>query len=408
MTLDPQQVRRQFPSLAGDTVFFDNPGGTQVPQPVVDRITTYLTTSNANAGGAFATSQASDAVIDSARRAMADFLHASRPEEIIFGANMTTLTLGLSRALGRTLLPGDEIVVTHLDHDANISPWLHVAEDRGCIIRWLDFDVEDCTLRLDQLDRLLNPRTRLVAVGFASNAVGTVNPVTEIVRRAHQAGALCFVDAVQYAPHRAIDVQALDCDFLAVSAYKFFGPHLGVLYGKHEHLSRLRAYKVRPAPAEPPGKFETGTSIHENIAGTLGALEYLAGLGGAPRPERTPLVQGMDAILPYEQALSRALLERLESVPGLHVWGLTDPERIDERVPTVSFTIDKRKPRQVAERLAAHGINVWDGNFYALAVTERLGLEPRGGLVRVGLVHYNTMDELDRFEDALRRIVAED
>jgi selenocysteine lyase/cysteine desulfurase len=199
----------------------------------------------------------------------------------------------------------------------------------------------------------------------------------------------------------------LDCDFLAVSAYKFFGPHLGALYGKHEHLSRLRAYKVRPAPAEPPGKFETGTSIHENIAGTLGALEYLAGLGGAPRPERTPLVQGMDAILPYEQALSRALLDRLESVPGLHVWGLTDPERIDERVPTVSFTIDKREPRQVAERLAARGINVWDGNFYALAVTERLGLEPRGGLVRVGLVHYNTMDELDRLEDALRRIVAE-
>jgi selenocysteine lyase/cysteine desulfurase len=212
---------------------------------------------------------------------------------------------------------------------------------------------------------------------------------------------------VQYAPHRAIDVQALDCDFLVVSAYKFFGPHLGALYGKHEHLSRLRAYKVRPASAEPPGKFETGTSIHENIAGTLGALEYLAGLGGASRPERTPLMQAMDAILPYEQTLSRALLERLEGVPGVHIWGLTDPERIDERVPTVSFTIDKREPRQVAERLAASGINVWDGNFYALAVTERLGLEPRGGLVRVGLVHYNTVEELDRFEDALRRIVAE-
>src|SRR3990172_3279335 len=367
MTLDPQQVRRQFPSLAGDTIFFDNPGGTQVPQPVLDRITTYLTTSNANAGGAFATSRASDAVIDGARRAMADFLHASRPEEIIFGANMTTLTLGLSRALGRTLLPGDEIVVTHLDHDANISPWLHIAEDRGCIIRWLDFDVEDCTLRIDQLDRLLNPRTRLVAVGLASNAVGTVNPVAEIVRRAHQAGALCFVDAVQYAPHRAIDVQALDCDFLVVSAYKFFGPHLGALYGKLEILDKLRAYKVRPAPDDPPGKFETGTQNHEGMAGTLGAIEYLANLGPdhgteylqrfTPRfsGRRLQLKAAMATIRAYEEGLSLELIRTIQARPGTTIWGITEDKDLSWRVPTVSFTHRSRTPRQVAEFLGQHG-----------------------------------------------------
>jgi cysteine desulfurase family protein (TIGR01976 family) len=406
MTLDPSAVRRQFPSLAVDRAFFDNPGGTQVPRPVLDRIHTYLTTSNANADGAFPTSIASDAMVDQARRAMADFLHAARPEEIVFGLNMTTLTFGLSRALGRSLIPGDEIVVTHLDHDANISPWLQIAEDRGCIVRWLDFDVEDCTLRLDQLDELLSPRTRLVAVGYASNAVGTVNPVAEIARRAHQAGALCFVDAVQFAPHRPIDVQALGCDFLAVSAYKFFGPHLGALYGRLEHLTRLRAYKVRPASDQPPGKFETGTPAFESIAGTLGALEYLAGLAGAAAPARLPLVEALAGIQDYERTLTTALLESLQRVPGLHIWGLTDLDRLDDRVPTVSFTLEGHAPRAVAEGLARLGFQVWDGNFYALAVTERLGLEDKGGLVRVGLVHYNTLDELDRFEGALRRIAA--
>lgn len=406
MTLDPTKVRRQFPALATGAVYFDNPGGTQVPQRVVERISNYLTTTNANAGGAFATSRASDAVVEEARLAVARFLGASRPEEIIFGPNMTTLTFNLSRALGRRLLPGDEIIVTHLDHDANISPWLHIAEDRGCIVHWLDFDVEDCTLRLEQLDRLLGSRTRLVAVGYASNAVGTVNPVAEVVQRAHQAGALCFVDAVQYAPHRLIDVQALDCDFLAVSAYKFFGPHLGALYGKFEHLAGLRAYKVRPASDEPPGKFETGTPAFENIAGTLGALEYLASLGGATSAERPALANAMEAIHGYERTLTLALLERLGRVPGVHIFGLTEPERIDERVPTVSFTLDGQTPRRVAERLAAAGIYTWDGNFYALAVTQRLGLEPRGGLVRVGLAHYNTLEEIGRFGETLRRIAA--
>ncbi|HSB90662.1 MAG TPA: cysteine desulfurase-like protein [Anaerolineales bacterium] len=406
MTLDPTRVRRQFPALAAEAVYFDNPGGTQVPQRVVERISNYLTTTNANSGGAFATSRASDAVVEEARLAVASFLGASRPEEIIFGPNMTTLTFNLSRALGRRLLPGDEIIVTHLDHDANISPWLLLAEDRGCIVHWLDFDVEDCTLRLEQFDRLLSSRTRLVAVGYASNAVGTVNPVAEVVRRAHQAGALCFVDAVQYAPHRLIDVRALDCDFLAVSAYKFFGPHLGALYGKFEHLARLRAYKVRPASDEPPGKFETGTPAFENIAGTLGALEYLASLAGATSPERPALANAMEAIHAYERTLTLALLERLGGVPGVHIFGLTEPDRVDERVPTVSFTLEGRSPREVAEALAQAGIYVWDGNFYALAVTERLGLEAHGGLVRVGLAHYNTVEEIERFDAVLRKVAA--
>jgi cysteine desulfurase family protein (TIGR01976 family) len=359
---------------------------------------------------------ASDAVIEEARQAVADFLNAGRPEEIIFGANMTTLTLGLSRALARELGPGDEIVVTRLDHDANIAPWLLIAEDRGCTVRWVDFDVEDCTLRLDQLEAALGSRTRLVAVGYASNAVGTINPVGRISELAHQAGALCFIDAVQYAPHGPIDVQALGCDFLVVSAYKFFGPHLGALYGRLDHFERLRPYKVRSAPHQPPGKFETGTANHEGIAGTLGAVEYLGWLGETYGTEHAPryvgafhgrklqLKQAMSAIRSHEMELSRALIEELSGIPGLRIWGLTDGEVLDRRVPTVSFTLEGHSPRQVAEELGEAGIYVWDGNYYALAVTERLGLEASGGMVRVGLAHYNTPEEIERLGKAMRSI----
>lgn len=416
MSLDPVQIRSQFPALTSGAVFFDNPGGTQVPQPVVDRMVDYLVAKNANHGGAFATSVASDAVIEEARQAVADFLNAGRPEEIIFGANMTTLTLGLSRALARELGPGDEIVVTRLDHDANIAPWLLIAEDRGCTVRWVDFDVEDCTLRLDQLEAALGSRTRLVAVGYASNAVGTINPVGRISELAHQAGALCFIDAVQYAPHGPIDVQALGCDFLVVSAYKFFGPHLGALYGRLDHFERLRPYKVRSAPHQPPGKFETGTANHEGIAGTLGAVEYLGWLGETYGTEHAPryvgafhgrklqLKQAMSAIRSHEMELSRALIEELSGIPGLRIWGLTDGEVLDRRVPTVSFTLEGHSPRQVAEELGEAGIYVWDGNYYALAVTERLGLEASGGMVRVGLAHYNTPEEIERLGKAMRSI----
>ncbi len=416
MAMDSSTIRAQFPALSSGAVFFDNPGGTQVPSQVVERMVGHLVTKNANHGGAFRTSRESDAVLDEARQAVADFLNAARPEEIVFGPNMTTLTFGLSRALARELEAGDEIIVTRLDHDANIAPWLLVAEDRGCRVHWVDFDVEDCTLRLEQLESALSSRTRLVAVGYASNAVGTINPVARIIEMAHQRGALCFVDAVQYAAHGPIDVQELDCDYLAVSAYKFYGPHLACLYGKHEHLNRLRAHNVRPAPDDPPGKFETGTGNHEGIAGTLGALEYLSWLGktfGAEHAEgygrsfqgrRLLLKQAMGAIRAYEMGLSRALLETLSEIPGLRIYGLTDPKMLDRRVPTVSFTLEGWAPRAVAETLDAAGIYVWDGNYYALAVTERLGLESSGGMVRVGLVHYNTVDEVARLGEVLRSL----
>lgn len=417
MTLDPGSVRAEFPALSKEAIFFDNPGGTQVPRQVIDRMADYLRTTNANHGGAFPTSVASDEILDQAHRAIADFLNADDPREIVFGPNMTSLTLGLSRALARGLKPGDEIVVTRLDHDANISPWLLVAEDRGCTVRWLDFDVEDCTLQMEHLNGLLSDRTRLVAVGFASNAVGTINPVAQIIRRAHECGALCYVDAVQYAPHGPIDVKALEADFLVVSAYKFFGPHVGALYGKFELLDRLRPYKVRPAPNDPPGKFETGTQNHEGLAGTLAAIEYLAGLGETYGREYAPglastyegrrlqLKAAMASIQAHESRLSRELIRTLEELPGVRIWGITDERELHRRVPTVSFTHERHSPRHIAERLGRQGIYVWDGNYYALAVTERLGLEESGGMVRVGAVHYNTLEEVNRLGVALQEIL---
>jgi len=405
MTFDVSAVRRVFPALQSPTVFLDNPGGTQVPQRVLDRMLGYLTACNANRDGAFATSRESDRLLEESRSAMAALVGAARPEEIIFGPNMTSLTFQVSRALAAEFHAGDEIVVTRLDHDANIAPWRLVAEDRGCQLRWIDFDPEDCTLDLSHLDSLLGPRTRLVAVGLASNAVGTINPVAEIVRRAHAAGALCYVDAVQFAPHRRIDVQALGCDFLAASAYKFFGPHLGILFGRHDLLARLRAYKVRPASDSPPGKFETGTQLHENIVGALGAAEYLAGLSGLESGEwDARFDRAFEVIETYETTLTRRLVAGLLNIPGLRLYGISEPDRLGNRLPTVSFTIEGKSPRHVAEHLGSNGFNVWDGDFYAPAVTERLELDRRGGLVRVGAVHYNTEAEIDRFEESLRRM----
>jgi cysteine desulfurase family protein (TIGR01976 family) len=397
MSLNPAQIRTNFPALQRDVIFFDNPGGTQVAQPVVDRMTRYLVETNANHGGAFSTSHASDAVIDEARAASADFYHATRPEEIVFGANMTSLTFNFSRAFARTLQPGDTIVITRLEHDANVAPWLHIAEDRGVRVEWVDFDIEDGTLRLDTLTKALETKPKLVAVGYASNALGTINPVKGITEIAHQAGALVYVDAVQYAPHGPIDVQALGCDVLVSSAYKYFATHVGVLYARYDLLDELRPYKVRPATNEPPGKWETGTGNFEGIAGVLGGLEYLASLvpdAGPTRRER--LVSAMTAIQTYEQTLSLALLDTLQAVPGLRLYGLTDPARLAERVPTFSFTLAGWEPRALAEYLGQRGIYVWDGNYYALSVTERLGLETQGGMVRVGAVHYNTLEEVAR------------
>ena len=416
MTIDIEAIRNQFPALSREAVFLDNPGGTQIARQSIKRMVDYLEYHNANHGGAFATSRESDAILEEAHAAAADFVNAKRPEEIVFGANMTSLTLHISRSIAREWQPGDKIVVTRLDHDANISPWLLAAQDRGCEISWIDFDPEDGTLKLDEMEAALAEKPRLVAVGYASNALGTINPVKQITEMAHQEGALVYIDAVQYAPHGPIDVQQIGCDFLVASAYKFFGPHEGFLYGRYDLLDRLLAYKVRPAPNEPPGKFETGTQNHEGIAGLLGALEYLEWVGssfgdvyaekysGLYSGRSLRLKQGMAAIRAYEYDISRKLLEGLETLPGVKVYGITNLRQLEHRVPTVSFTLEGQHPAEVARKLADENIYVWDGNYYALAVTERLGLEDSGGMVRVGPVHYNTVDEIIRFQEAMEKI----
>jgi cysteine desulfurase family protein (TIGR01976 family) len=417
MTLDLSAIRNQFPSLDRPAIFFDNPGGTQIVKQSLDRINRYLIECNANHGGAFATSIASDAVLNEAHQAMADFYNASSAQEIVFGNNMTTLTLHISRSISREWKEGDEIVVTRLDHDANVTPWVLAAQDRGVKVNWVDFDVEDGTLKLDDLQKALERKPRLLAVGYASNGLGTINPVEKIVEMAHEAGTMVYVDAVQYAPHGPIDVQKLGCDFLVTSSYKFFGSHAGILYGKRELLEELYAYKVRPAMDELPGKFETGTQNHEGIAGVLGAIEYFEWVGKTFGGEyndrliaqnyqgrRLELKKAMLAIHGYELALSRALLSALEAIPGLYLYGLSDPNRLEDRVATFSFRLKNLHPRKVAGQLAEQGICVWDGNYYALNVTERLGVEESGGMVRVGAAHYNTLEEVERLREALLKI----
>jgi len=404
--VDVKLIREQFAALDKDCIYFDNPGGTQISRRSLSRMRAYMVDSNANHGGVFRTSQVSDGLVLQARQAMADFLNAARPEEIVFGPNMTTLTFNMSRALVRTFKPGDVLIVTQLDHDANIAPWEQAAEDKGCQILRVGFHPEDCTLDMESFEACLERKPRLVAFGYASNAVGTINPVAAMTEKANAAGALVYIDAVQYAPHGPIDVQALGCDFLVCSAYKFFGPHVGVLYGRYDLLDGLRAYKVRPAPAEPPGKFETGTGNFEGVAGLLGAVEYLEWVGssfgktqgelpaGATPDRRSVLKEAMGAIRSHERGLSQELIKTLQRINGLKVYGITDPEGFDQRVPTFSFTLEGYAPREVATHLANNDIYAWDGNYYAPAVTERLGLEDRGGMVRVGLVHYNTMEEI--------------
>jgi cysteine desulfurase family protein (TIGR01976 family) len=402
--LDVTSLRRQFPSLQrtvhGRTpVFLDGPGGTQVPQRVIDALVHYLTTCNANHGGVFTTSRESDRVLHESHEAAADLLNAPSPDEIAFGANMTTLTLHLSRSLGKTWGPGDRVLVTRLDHDANVRPWALAARDAGAEVDFLDFRPEDCTLDLDDLARRLGPRVRLVAVGCASNAVGTVNDVRRVAQLAHDAGALVFLDAVHYAPHGPIDVQEWGCDFLACSAYKFFGPHVGLLWGRRELLEALPAYKLRPASEALPDRWMTGTQNHEGLAGVVAAVDYLADLGtGATRRER--LRTAMEAIRAYERELARRLLAGLAERPRFRVLGLTRPDALERRVPTVALTAD-RTPEEMARHLAGREIYAWNGNMYALELSERLGLEGRGGFLRLGLVHYNTAEEVDRTLRAL-------
>ena len=410
---DPALLRQQFPALAArqdgsPVVFLDGPGGTQVPQRVIDAVAGYYREANANAHGAFATSVRSDAIVEEAHSAVADLLGAASPAGVKFGQNMTSLTFALSRAIGRTLRPGDEVVVSRLDHEANRGPWISAAADAGATVREIAFDAATCTLDLGSLDAALSERTRLVAVGWASNAVGTVNPVAEITRRAHAVGAWTFVDAVHYAPHGPLDVAGLETDFLVCSAYKFFGPHVGVLWGRAELLADLPAYKVRPAT----DRWETGTQNHEGIAGTLAAVEYLAEVGGqlgdaapgAGRRER--LLAGMRAIEGYERGLSERTLAGLASIPGLTVHGLADPARAAERTPTFAVTLAGWTPRALAEALAARAIYAWDGDFYATTLVEDLGLAPTGGVVRLGLVHYTTAEEVDRLVETLGELTS--
>jgi cysteine desulfurase family protein (TIGR01976 family) len=410
--LNLDSIRSEFPALSQTVnrqpaVFLDGPGGTQVPRRVVAAISAYLRRNNANTGGAYRTSRATDRMIQTARQAMADFLGCDA-DEIVLGPNMTSLTFALSRAVGRELAAGDEIVLTCLDHDANISPW-RALEEGGATIRMADIHDEDCTLDLDDLEKKITPRSKLVAFGYASNAVGTINPVREIVRQAHAQGALAYVDAVHYAPHGPIDVRALDCDFLVCSTYKFFGPHMGVLYGKRRHLERFQPYKVRANSNAIPNRWEWGTLNHELIAGIPACVDYWAGLGrqfdSSLSARRDAILAAYAAVERHERDLMARLIPGLLEIPGLTLYGIRDPGRFDQRCPTVAVRIQGHTPLALATRLGERGIFTWDGNYYALNLTERLGVEKDGGFLRIGPVHYNTAEEMERLLTALQNIV---
>lgn len=412
-----RNIRQQFPAFErrenGFPVgYFDGPAGTQVPRSVAEAVSRYLLATNANHGGLFQTSIESDVILDHAHQAFADFVGCEDPGEIAFGQNMTSLTFAFSRALSQEWEPGDEIIVTRMDHDANVTPWVLAARDRGASVNFVEFDPLTFELNLDHLHSLLSERTRLVAVGCASNASGTINPVREICDMARSFGALSYLDAVHYAPHRRIDVGDFGCDFLVCSSYKFFGPHTGIFWGKREHLERIPAYKVRPAPDELPGKWMTGTQSHECIAGSTAAIDYLAGLGRELVGEAESQLSRKDAldvafraIAEYEAGLADRLLQGFETIPGLKVWGIPEPGRRDARVATFSITLDDVDTEWVAQQLCERGHFVWHGNYYALEFSQSLGLEP-GGMVRIGAMHYNTLEEVDRLLADLRIIAA--
>ena len=411
--LDLNWIRAQFPSFAEKVnghpaAFLDGPGGTQVPQRVIDAISNYLKHSNANTNGAYVTSFRTNEVIAAARSAMADFFGCD-PDEIVFGFNMTSLTYAMSRAIGHDLGPGDEIVLTLLDHDANFSPW-KALEERGVAVQQVAFRETDCTLDMDDLARKVTSRTKVAAVGYASNAVGTINDVKEVVRLAHAVGAFAYIDAVHYAPHGPIDVRGLDCDFLVCSSYKFFGPHMGVLYGKREHLKRLHPYKVRANTNESPNRWEWGTLNHECIAGITACVDYLADIGRRVRPSvatrREAILAAYNEIVPYERALCDRLIAGLKTIPGSKIYGITDPKYFDHRCPTIAVRVDGHNPLELATKLGERGFFTWDGNYYALNLTELLDVEKDGGFLRVGLFHYNTVEEVDRLLATLKEIVS--
>jgi cysteine desulfurase family protein (TIGR01976 family) len=419
--LDLAWVRSQFPALAQTVthttgqdssqlpaVFMDGPGGTQVPQRVIDAIANYLARNNANTHGTYLTSQNTDRMIAEARRAMGDFLNCDA-DEIVFGPNMTTLTFAISRALGREFSPGDEIVLTLLDHDANFSPW-KALEETGVVIRAVKFNENDCTLDMQDLAAKIGKRTRVVAVGYASNAVGTINDVAAAVRLARQAGAVSYIDAVHYSPHGPIDVRKLDCDFLTCSTYKFFGPHMGVLYGKREHLQRLRPYKLRANTDEIPNCWEWGTLNHECIAGIKACMDYWEELGRRVQPavatRRAAILAAHEAIHQHERALTKTMIAGLLGIPGLKLYGISDPKRFENRCATFVIRIEGHTPLELATKLGERGFFTWDGNYYAINLTDQLDVERLGGFLRIGLVHYNTLEEVERLLKALREITS--
>lgn len=415
-------IRDQFPALAQrddgvDRMYFDNPAGTQVPNRVLDRTREAMVECNANLGGYFTTTLKSEELYVAGHEIMADMLNAASAREVAFGANMTTLTLHVSRSIARTLKPGDEIVVTRMDHDANIAPWMLIAEDTGATIKWMDFDLDTYQFADDAIDPLLSDRTRLVALGYASNCTGTINDIKAMSAKARSAGALTYVDAVQYAPHGTIDVQDLGCDFLTCSPYKFFGPHQGVLWGREEVLEELFPYKVRPASSDPGEKFETGTPSFEGIAGTLGAVEYFEDIGAkygdpsaakyAHLSERGARIHaGIDYLGAYELDVTRQLVAGLEALPGIKIHGITNANLFHMRVPTVSITVEGHHPERLAEALAKDNIFVWSGHNYAVEPVRKLGLLDNGGVLRIGPAHYNTSGEVDRFLKALGGLIS--
>ncbi|MER9056321.1 cysteine desulfurase-like protein [Mesorhizobium sp. M0910] len=407
-------VRAKFPALSltdkgRQRIYLDNPAGTQVPQSVADAVSRCLLTTNANLGGFFETTIAAQDIVDEAHLAMADFLGAASPQEIIIGANMTTLTYHMSRTLGRTMKPGDEIILTRMDHEGNVSPWLQLAEDLGLVVRWLPFDQQSWQIEEAALAALLSERTRLVALNYASNLTGSINRVKALTGIARRAGALVYIDAVQFAPHGLIDVQNLGCDFLICSAYKFFGPHMGILWGRLGVIDALKPYKCRCSSNALPERFELGTLQIELMAGLSAAIDYFAELGaaaGAQGSRRRKIAKAFEVSIAYENPLTQQLIDGLSDIAGLTIHGITDPKRIDERVPTVSFTVEGIVPETVVRQMNAENIFLWSGHNYAWEIVHQLGIPAEQGVVRIGIAHYNTAAEIDETLESVHRVVA--
>ncbi len=415
MEIDINEIRSHFPALESGDVFFDGPGGTQVTNDTLEAVKEYYINSNANFHGSFITSKRTDETTLKARHAMADFLNARSEKEIVFGHNMTTITFNLARTIGQTLSPGDEIIISRLDHDANITSW-KALEDLGVVIKWIDFNHDDCTLDINSFENNLSDKTKLIAVGYSSNVFGTVNNIKEIIAAARKTDAIVFVDAVHYAPHAPIDVQELDCDFLVCSAYKFFGPHVGVLYGKYELMESLKPYKTRAAGDLPPDKFETGTQNFEGQAGLIATINFLESYGKKYQEnfaEEFPSFSGrrlylkiaMAFIESFEADIFTYLMDELEKLQNIRIYGITNREKFNERIPTVSFRVNGQTPHETAKALGDKGIYVWDGHCYGYEPVKQLGLLESGGVVRVGLSIYNTKEEVDRFIEAMKELL---